>query len=54
MVRKLGDWVREKVMFEQDRGDELLRRTVFGYEICWIGEDTGGDGKAKDGQERLS
>lgn len=35
VVEKVGDWVREKVMFEQDRGDELLRRTVFGYVICW-------------------
>lgn len=35
VVKEVGEWVREKVMFEQDRGDELLRRTVFGYEICW-------------------
>ena len=27
--------VMEKVMFEEDRGDELLRRTVFGYEVRW-------------------
>jgi len=25
----------EEVMFPEDRGDELLRRTVFGYELQW-------------------
>jgi len=25
----------EKVMFEEDRGDEELRRTVFGYVVRW-------------------
>ena len=25
----------DKVMFEEDRGDELLRRTIFGYELRW-------------------
>ncbi|KAF1815023.1 hypothetical protein P152DRAFT_391790 [Eremomyces bilateralis CBS 781.70] len=34
-VTKVGEWVEEKVMFEEDRGDELLRRTVFGYELSW-------------------
>ncbi|KAI9669937.1 MAG: nicotinamide n-methyltransferase [Alyxoria varia] len=28
-----GEWHMNKVMFEDDRGDERLRRTVFGYEI---------------------
>ena len=30
-----GKWIMDKVMFEDDRGDEQLRRTVFGYEITW-------------------
>lgn len=25
----------EEVMFKEDRGDEGLRRTVFGYEVTW-------------------
>ncbi|KAL8939247.1 MAG: hypothetical protein Q9211_002829 [Gyalolechia sp. 1 TL-2023] len=28
--------VMDKLMFKDDRGDELLRRTVFGYELRWI------------------
>ena len=35
VVRKVGEWVRDRVMFEEDPGDELLRRTVFGYEVLW-------------------
>ncbi|EON64097.1 hypothetical protein W97_03327 [Coniosporium apollinis CBS 100218] len=35
VVEKVGEWVMERVMFEGDRGDELLRRTVFGYEMRW-------------------
>ncbi|KAL8662760.1 MAG: hypothetical protein Q9202_004452 [Teloschistes flavicans] len=27
--------VMDKLMFKDDRGDELLRRTVFGYELTW-------------------
>lgn len=34
-VEKVLEKVMEKVMFEEDRGDELLRRTVFGYELRW-------------------
>ncbi|KAL6715526.1 Protein N-terminal and lysine N-methyltransferase efm7 [Lecanora helva] len=34
-VRKVIEKVMDKVMFEEDRGDELLRRTVFGYDIRW-------------------
>lgn len=34
-VDKVVEEVMEKVMFEEDRGDELLRRTVFGYELRW-------------------
>ena len=35
VVQKVLEEVMEKVMFEEDRGDELLRRTVFGYEVTW-------------------
>ena len=34
-VEKVVEEVMEKVIFENDRGDELLRRTVFGYEVRW-------------------
>ena len=34
-VDKVVEEVMEKVMFEKDKGDELLRRTVFGYEVRW-------------------
>ncbi|KAI5378178.1 hypothetical protein J4E82_003208 [Alternaria postmessia] len=34
-VTKTFEKVMEKVMFEEDPGDELLRRTVFGYELTW-------------------
>ncbi|KAF2397849.1 hypothetical protein EJ06DRAFT_558817 [Trichodelitschia bisporula] len=34
-VEKVSETVMERVMFEEDRGDELLRRTVFGYELAW-------------------
>ena len=34
-VEKVVEEVMEKVMFEKDKGDELLRRTVFGYELRW-------------------
>ena len=36
-VEKVVEEVMEKVMFENDRGDELLRRTVFGYQVRWKG-----------------
>lgn len=35
-VEKLFEKTVEKVMFDNDPGDELLRRTVFGYEVKWI------------------
>lgn len=35
VVKKVLEHVMEKVMFENDRGDEKLRKTVFGYEIRW-------------------
>ncbi|EDU43079.1 methyltransferase [Pyrenophora tritici-repentis] len=34
-VTKTFEHVMDKVMFEEDPGDELLRRTVFGYELSW-------------------
>ncbi|EMD58918.1 hypothetical protein GGP41_000572 [Bipolaris sorokiniana] len=34
-VNKMFEKVMEKVMFEEDPGDELLRRTVFAYELTW-------------------
>ena len=36
-VTRLGpnEWLSDEAMFEQDRGDERLRRTIFGYEIRW-------------------
>ena len=35
VVEKVLEEIMEKVMFEEDRGDEMLRRTVFGYEVRW-------------------
>lgn len=32
---KLLEEVMDKVMFEEDPGDEKLRRTVFGYSLKW-------------------
>lgn len=37
VVEKLLEEVMEKVMFEEDPGDEKLRRTVFGYSLRWAG-----------------
>ncbi|KAK5124689.1 hypothetical protein LTR85_001402 [Meristemomyces frigidus] len=37
-VEKIFEKVMEKVMFEEDPGDELLRRTVFGYSLRWSAE----------------
>ncbi|KAF1831441.1 hypothetical protein BDW02DRAFT_505277 [Decorospora gaudefroyi] len=34
-VTKTFEKTMDKVMFEEDPGDELLRRTVFGYELNW-------------------
>ncbi|EOA90415.1 uncharacterized protein SETTUDRAFT_175461 [Exserohilum turcica Et28A] len=34
-VTKMFEKVMDKVMFEEDPGDELLRRTVFAYEMTW-------------------
>ncbi|OJD33276.1 nicotinamide n-methyltransferase [Diplodia corticola] len=51
-VRKLGESVMEKVMFEEDPGDELLRRTVFSYELRWadlVGDE---DGQAEKQQQQ--
>jgi len=35
VVEKGSSTVMPKVMFEEDPGDELLRRTVFSYELRW-------------------
>ncbi|OCL06788.1 hypothetical protein AOQ84DRAFT_440625 [Glonium stellatum] len=35
LVTKIFEKVMDKVMFEEDPGDELLRRTVYGYELKW-------------------
>jgi len=35
VVEKVLEEKMEKVMFEQDPGDEELRRTVFGYVVKW-------------------
>ncbi|KAK3722516.1 Protein N-terminal and lysine N-methyltransferase efm7 [Vermiconidia calcicola] len=35
IVEQIFEHVLEKVMFEEDPGDEVLRRTVFGYKITW-------------------
>ena len=37
VVEKMLEEILEKVMFEEDMGDELLRRTVFGFEVRWRG-----------------
>jgi nicotinamide N-methyltransferase len=34
-VEKILEEMMEKVMFEDDPGDEELRRKVFGYEVRW-------------------
>ncbi|KIW94883.1 uncharacterized protein Z519_04861 [Cladophialophora bantiana CBS 173.52] len=35
VVNKILEQTMDKVMFENDPGDETLRRTVFGYEVKW-------------------
>jgi len=35
IVEKILEEKMEEVMFEEDRGDEEIRRTVFGYEVKW-------------------
>ncbi|KAJ9605489.1 Protein N-terminal and lysine N-methyltransferase efm7 [Cladophialophora chaetospira] len=35
VVNKISEQVMDKVMFEEDPGDEALRKTVFGYEVRW-------------------
>ncbi|KAF2865525.1 putative methyltransferase-domain-containing protein [Massariosphaeria phaeospora] len=36
-VDRTFEKVMDKVMFDEDPGDELLRRTVYGYELSWPG-----------------
>ena len=38
-VEKILEEMMEKVMFEEDPGDEKLRRTVFGYSMRWSTPD---------------
>lgn len=45
-VEKVFETVMEKVMFEEDRGDEGLRRTVFGYSLTWADKGEEGEGVA--------
>lgn len=35
VVNKLFEHIMDKLMFPEDRGDEILRRTVFAYEVTW-------------------
>ena len=35
VVENILEKTMDKVMFEADPGDETLRRTVFGYQLCW-------------------
>jgi nicotinamide N-methyltransferase len=35
VVQKIMETTVDKVMFEDDPGDEMLRRTVFGYQLFW-------------------
>ena len=35
VVNKISDQMVDKIMFESDPGDEVLRKTVFGYEMKW-------------------
>jgi EEF1A N-terminal glycine/lysine methyltransferase len=39
-VEKVLEEMVEKVMFEKDRGDEKIRRTVFGYVLAWQQPET--------------
>jgi EEF1A N-terminal glycine/lysine methyltransferase len=48
-VVKIRERLVDKVMFENDPGDEKLRRTVFGYEVRWPQ-----DGKTSIWKESLS
>ncbi|PYH48597.1 putative nicotinamide N-methyltransferase Nnt1 [Aspergillus saccharolyticus JOP 1030-1] len=38
-VMKIFEKVMDDVLFENDPGDERLRKTVFGYEIRWAAEE---------------
>lgn len=35
VVEKILEEKLERVMFVGDRGDEELRKTVFGFEVTW-------------------
>lgn len=34
-VTQISEQIMDKVMFEDDPGDEILRKTVFGYQLKW-------------------
>ncbi|EGE01413.1 nicotinamide N-methyltransferase Nnt1 [Trichophyton equinum CBS 127.97] len=38
-VKKIFERVMDKLLFEDDPGEEQLRRTVFGYELRWKAEE---------------
>ena len=38
MVTKVFEKVMDEALFENDPGDERLKRTVFGYELRWAPE----------------
>jgi nicotinamide N-methyltransferase len=40
-VEKIVEEKMETVMFEDDPGDEELRRTVFGFVVMWAGGEMG-------------
>nr|POE49256.1 protein n-methyltransferase nnt1 [Quercus suber] len=48
-VEQIFEKVMDEVMFKEDRGDELLRRTVFGYSLRWTEEELA---KPADGEYR--
>lgn len=39
VVQKVVEEKMERVMFEEDRGDEEVRKTVFGYVLTWPEEE---------------
>jgi len=39
IIEQIMEKIVDKVLFENDRGDEKLRRTVFGYQLRWPGQN---------------
>ncbi|MCJ1472699.1 nicotinamide n-methyltransferase [Lambiella insularis] len=52
-VRNILETVIENIMFPKDRGDEMLRRTVFGYALSWQIVCMTGMGPSNIGSPRL-